>query len=69
MLIEPKLPGLDPIGLFPVELSRALARHPAGMGGTRSHAPAWDTHGRTQWAAVSTHWTWIREPPHLCFHI
>lgn len=25
-----------------------------------------ETHGPTQWAAVSTHWGWIREPPQRC---
>lgn len=26
------------------------------------------THNSTQWAAVSTHWGWTREPPHSCCH-
>lgn len=26
-----------------------------------------ETHGPTQWAAVSTHQGWIREPPQMCF--
>lgn len=30
-----------------------------------THRPP-GTHGPTQWAAVSTHWGWIREPPQWC---
>lgn len=37
-----------------------LPTKPQGWGGP--------THSSTQWAAVSTHWGWMREPPQMCCH-
>ena len=78
LVIQVLLPQLHPevrgVADFPGDRDGPLLRAepPSGRPGawvepqrTPPSGPL-ETHGPTQWAAVSTHWGWIKEPPQRC---